>query len=279
MRLLAISDLHLSYDENRRALTQISPSKDDWLILAGDVGETRSHLEFAFSLLSPRFQRLVWVPGNHELWTLPSERHGPRGQFKYEELINLCRTYNVLTPEDPYPVITIGEQEVRIAPLFLLYDYSFRPKHVSLERAVRWAMEGGTHCMDEEFLHPEPYSGIAEWCRARCALTEKRLECCNDGRPLVLINHFPLREDVASTPDVPRFSIWCGTRRSEDWHLRFNAAVVVSGHLHVRSTKHRDGIRFEEVSLGYPKQWRGIRTPNDCVREILPAVPVQLQSE
>jgi hypothetical protein len=68
---------------------------------------------------------------------------------------------------------------------------------------------------------------------------------------------------------MPRFSIWCGTRRTEDWHLRFNAAVVASGHLHIRSTSYRDGVRFEEVSLGYPRQWSGLITPDLCVREIL----------
>ncbi|WP_428669704.1 hypothetical protein [Roseibium sp.] len=37
--------------------------------------------------------------------------------------------------------------------------------------------------------------------------------------------------------------------------MRFNASVVVSGHLHTRRTDWRDGARFEEVSLGYPRQW------------------------
>jgi hypothetical protein len=78
-----------------------------------------------------------------------------------------------------------------------------------------------------------------------------------------------LREDLAKLPRIPRFSIWCGTRRTEDWHLRFNATVVVSGHLHIRSTSHRDGVRFEEVSLGYPRQWSDLITPDHCVREIL----------
>jgi hypothetical protein len=47
--------------------------------------------------------------------------------------------------------------------------------------------------------------------------------------------------------------------------------VVVSGHLHIRSTSHRDGVPFEEVSLGYPQQWSGSITPDHCVREILSA--------
>jgi len=53
----------------------------------------------------------------------------------------------------------------------------------------------------------------------------------------------------------------------------YRADVVVSGHLHIRSTRWRDGVRFEEVSLGYPRQ----RSPDHAVehylREILPGPP------
>jgi predicted phosphodiesterase len=269
MKLYAISDLHLGYEANRRALSGITSHPADWLILAGDVGETAAHLELAFRELKPRFAKLVWVPGNHELWTLPSSDEKARGRFKYDELIELCRFYEVLTPEDPYPIVTIGEREVRIAPLFILYDYSFRPLHIPIERAIDWAREEEIECADEVLLHPDPYADLAEWCHARCEITEQRLKTYRNDLPTVLINHFPLREDLAKLPRIPRFSVWCGTRRTEDWHLRFNAAVVVSGHLHIRSTSHRDGVRFEEVSLGYPRQWSGLITPDQCVREIL----------
>jgi 3',5'-cyclic AMP phosphodiesterase CpdA len=141
MKLYAISDLHLGYEANQRALSGITSHPADWLILAGDVGETAAHLELAFRELKPRFAKLVWGPGNHELWTLPSSDEKARGRFKYDELIELCRFYEVLTPEDPYPIVTIGGREVRIAPLFILYDYSFRPLHIPIERAVDWERE------------------------------------------------------------------------------------------------------------------------------------------
>jgi hypothetical protein len=48
----------------------------------------------------------------------------------------------------------------------------------------------------------------------------------------------------------------------------------VSGHLHLRSTRWRDGVRFEEVSLGYPAQWRQSKAVDDYLRPILPAPPV-----
>jgi hypothetical protein len=44
----------------------------------------------------------------------------------------------------------------------------------------------------------------------------------------------------------------------------------VSGHLHIRSTAYRDGVRFEEVSLGYPRQWREGGGVDAYLREILP---------
>jgi predicted phosphodiesterase len=269
-KLYAISDLHLGHEINRRALLQIKPCPEDWLILAGDVGETLSHVRFAFSILVERFAKVVWVPGNHELWTLPSGAERLRGLRKYEQLVALSGSYGVLTPEDPYPVVRFSEETVRIVPLFLLYDYSFRPPDVPLERAVEWAAETDVLCADEILLHAEPYAGRAQWCHERCRETEKRLGLYHDGIPTVLINHFPLRESLVTLPSIPRFSLWCGTRITDDWHKRFNARVVVFGHLHMRSSTHCDGVRFEEVSLGYPSQWVDRLTIQDCLRQILP---------
>jgi hypothetical protein len=70
---------------------------------------------------------------------------------------------------------------------------------------------------------------------------------------------------------VPRFSLWCGTRRTEAWGRRFRARAVVSGHLHLRTTLWRHGVRYEEVSLGYPRDWRRERGIAAYLREILPA--------
>jgi 3',5'-cyclic AMP phosphodiesterase CpdA len=270
VKLFALSDLHLSYAENRDALLTIASRPDDWLVLAGDIGERREHLDFALRVLTPRFRQIVWVPGNHDLWTVPSHEDKSRGQDKYQRLVELCRSYGVLTPEDSYPIVTFGRHTVRVAPLFLLYDYSFRPPDVPVERAVEWAKETGVVCTDELLLYPDPYPARADWCHARCDLTERRLQSCADGLPTVLVSHFPLRESLVRLPRIPRFSLWCGTRRSDDWHLRFNAIVVISGHLHIRSTQYFDGVRFEEVSLGYPRQWIGRIAFEQCIRQILP---------
>ena len=133
--IYAVSDLHVSYPENRAIVQAIPPHPKDWLIIAGDVGETPAHLEWALKTLITKFYKLIWVPGNHELWTLPNDRIQLKGESRYRYLVELCRDMNVLTPEDPYPVVVCNETTYLLAPLFSLYDYSFRPPNMSQEEA------------------------------------------------------------------------------------------------------------------------------------------------
>ncbi|MGH9360727.1 MAG: metallophosphoesterase, partial [Thermoanaerobaculia bacterium] len=50
------------------------------------------------------------------------------------------------------------------------------------------------------------------------------------------------------------------------------AKAVVYGHLHIRATQWRDGVRCEEVSLGYPQNWEPGRGLASYLREILPGI-------
>lgn len=275
-RLFAISDLHLSRKENREALEAFGRDQsrrydDDWLIVAGDTGERVDHLRIALDVLAPRFAKVVWTPGNHDLWSPAGATDRTRGVERYDELIETCRSYGVLTPEDPYPVWP-GEPgtPTYIVPMFLLFDYSFRPPDITREGAVAWAKSSGVVASDETLLSPVPYLTRDAWCHARCDVTEARLMALPAHARTILINHWPLRYDLARPPRIPRFSIWSGTTRTEHWGERFRARVAISGHLHLRSTLTRHGVRYEEVSLGYPRDWRHERGIAYYFREILP---------
>lgn len=269
MKLFAIADLHVGYEENRRAVQAMPAHPEDWLIVAGDTGEAPSHLEFVLRTLAPRFAQLAWTPGNHDLWTPRTWTSGQRGVAHYERLVALCRKHGVLTPEDPYAAWP-GDGPARVVvPALTLFDYSFRPSSVSRADAVAWAAASGVRSADEDLLAPDPYASCDEWCAARVATTEARLAEVPRETRIIMANHFPLRRELAVLPRIPRFSIWCGTTLTEEWHRRFNIETVVYGHLHMRSTKAIDGVRFEEVSLGYPKQWDQSRGAAHYLRRIL----------
>jgi 3',5'-cyclic AMP phosphodiesterase CpdA len=274
--LLAISDLHVAYQENREIVERLRPgSDDDWLIVAGDVGELFADIEWALGLLSERFAKVIWSPGNHELWSHPKDPEKARGVQRYQALVDMCRAKGIVTPEDPYPVWEGIGGPLTIAPLFLLYDYSFRLEGLETkEAALAHAHEAGVVCTDEHFLHPEPYATLDAWCRARVKETEARLEACDPELRTVLINHWPMTRLPTKVLRYPDFALWCGTELTADWHVRFRAETVVYGHLHIPRTTVEDGVRFQEVSVGYPREWKrhGL-LPEDPLRRVL-TVPV-----
>lgn len=271
-RLLAVSDLHTGYPDNREVIDKLRPDTDeDWLIVAGDVAERADEIERVLRTLKQRFSTVLWAPGNHELWSHPSDPLALRGEPRYQHLVERCRDAGVLTPEDEYPIWRGPGGPVTVAPLFLLYDYTFLPPGIDTqEAALALAYETGVVCTDEHLLHPDPYPSRAAWCRARVAYTEQRLDGRDPTLPTILVNHFPMTRHPTLVLRYPQFAQWCGTVLTADWHVRYNARAVVYGHLHIPRTTSEDGVRFEEVSLGYPREWRPRERHAPWPRQILP---------
>lgn len=68
----------------------------------------------------------------------------------------------------------------------------------------------------------------------------------------------------------PEFAQWCGTELAADWHRRFDTAVLVCGPLRFLRSEVHDGVPFEEVSPGYPREWGARPEPVDVLRAIPP---------
>ena len=272
-RLLALSDLHVAHKENRAIVEELRPaSPGDWLLLAGDVGEYYPDIEWALTTLSRRFAQVVWTPGNHELWTRKKDPVQLRGEERYARLVELCRGLGIATPEDPYLTWTGDGGPVTIAPVFGLYDYTFRPDGAQTkEEGLAIAYKTGVVCTDEMLLHPDPYPSREAWCQARIAATERLLDQLGSDPPVVFVSHYPLVREPTRVLRYPQFAQWCGTDRTAGWHTRFNAVAVVYGHIHIPRTTWYDGVRFEEVSTGYPREWRHRDRPPGVPRQILPA--------
>ncbi len=270
--LFATSDLHGSFLENKRIIDQMRPeSPDDWLIVAGDVDDTFSKVEATLSLLRSRFAKVIWTPGNHDLWTLRDDPVQLRGTARYQALVEMCRYNDILTPEDEYAIWPDPSGPLTIVPMFLLYDYSWlAPGTTTKKESLAYAHETGVVCADEVLLHPDLYPNRESWCRARLDDTERRLLTLGSDVKTILVGHWPLVRQPTQTLRFPEFAQWCGTTRTADWHIRFRASVVIYGHLHIPRTTYYDGVRFEEVSIGYPREWSK-RSKPPMLRKVLPA--------
>ena len=192
------------------------------------------------------------------------------GRARYDYLVEMCDEMGIVTPEHPYPVWTEGGGPATIVPMFLLYDYTFLPAGTTTKaEGLAVAKERSVVCTDEFLLSCEPYATRDAWCRDRLKYTRSRLEELDWMVPTVLVNHFPLRREPCDVLFFPEFSLWCGTTETADWHTRYNAVCSVYGHLHIPRTTWYDGVRFEEVSVGYPREWHR-RKPYRWLRQILP---------
>jgi 3',5'-cyclic AMP phosphodiesterase CpdA len=271
--LVAISDLHVSHGSNRALVERLKPSSTrDWLIVAGDITDSLADFDWTLGLLANRFEKVLWVPGNHELWSWSDEPEQFRGNGRYEHLVKLCRDHGVITPEDPIQVWHGSNGPVAVVLLFLLYDYSFGwHDGMPRKRVLELAEDAGVLCSDEALLRPDPFETREAWCHERLRISEERLSRLSRDLPTILVNHFPLNERPTQRLLRREFAPWCGTRLTADWHLRFRARAVVYGHLHIPHTAYYEGVRFEEVSLGYPREQSVFgRSENELLRQILP---------
>ncbi len=278
-RLLAVSDLHVRYPANRAVVEEVRPTHPgDWLIVAGDVADLVADVAWVLELLRSRFTRVIWVPGNHELWTPGKDPVPLRGEARYRHLVEICRGLDVLTPEDPFPVWGGAGGPATVAPLFTLFDYSFLPEGTTTsEQGLAAAYAAGVVCSDEHHLHPDPHPTRGDWCRARIVESERRLDACDPLLPTVLVNHWPLTRLPTRVLRYPEFALWCGSVATADWHVRYRATAVVYGHLHIPRVTVEDGVRFVESSLGYPREWQvrqernGVPVTDLLLRQVLPA--------
>src|SRR5262249_60233356 len=98
-----------------------------------------------------------WVAGNAEAWTDGRDPVRLRGEERYLALVAACRGLGVVTPEDPYPVWTGDGGPLLVVPLFVLYDYSFRPVGAgSVHEGLAMARAAGGVRTGEGLAPPPP---------------------------------------------------------------------------------------------------------------------------
>ena len=131
VKFYAISDCHVCFRNESPAVGGLSSMQRTGSILAGDFwARRRVTCNWPWRWPDPAVRSRDSGAGNHELWSLPSDPDKVRGEARYLRCVEICRELGVLTPEDPYPVWPGAGPPCVVVPLFLLYDYSFRPDDV-----------------------------------------------------------------------------------------------------------------------------------------------------
>jgi predicted phosphodiesterase len=253
MRIFALSDIHIDYETNARWVEDLSTAEyqDDVLILAGDVSDTRRLLEWCLGTLARRFKKVLFVPGNHDLWVVREDR-GKDSMQKFDEVCAVVESSGASMQPFRAPGVSIF-------PLLGWYDYSFGEPSDELRsiwmdyRACRW---------------PDGYTEKSVAAHF-AAFNDKHTSAA--GGTVITYSHFLPRIDVmpASIPAAGKLLYPILGSAQLDLQLRrLNADIHVYGHSHVNRRVTIDGVTYINNAFGYPSEtWitsKGLTCIHDC---------------
>jgi len=247
LRVFAVSDIHLDYEQNRRWLHELSRQEfcEDVLILAGDITDTMPLLEEGLTAVACRFFEVIYVPGNHELWV---HRNGADNSLEqFEAIRRVAQDNGVLMEPRHYDSLSI-------VPLFGWYDYSFGQPSPELRRgwldfsACRW---------------PNGFDP-ARVTRHFVAMNEPALNVRN--RTVISFSHFLPRIDLMPAfipPNKRKLYPVLGSSLLEQQIRKLGSDIHIYGHSHVNLRSAKDGTIYLNNAFGYPHETR--RTAKELV--------------
>ncbi|BBO59622.1 metallophosphoesterase [Mycoavidus sp. B2-EB] len=253
MRVFALSDLHIDYELNQQWTAQLSTYdyRDDVLILAGDVSDSLLQLEWCLKSLVSRFKKILYVPGNHDLWVIrdKSERHS---LDKFNQICTLVRDCGA-------SMQAFHEGSLSIIPLLGWYDYSFGQPDTELFSiwadfyACRWPAHFSARDITTHFVQ----------------LNEPILS--HVRQTVISFSHFLPRIDLmpAYIPlDKRKLYPVLGAYALETQIRQLASKIHVYGHSHINQNITIDGISYINNAFGYPQEVRITAKQLLCVYEI-----------
>lgn len=252
MRIFALSDIHVDYEANARWIDDLSLAdyRDDVLILAGDVSDTLRLLEWCLRSFAARFKKVLFVPGNHDLWVVRDAAH-KTSLDKFAEVAALVEVCGA-------SMRTFRHRGVAIVPLLGWYDYSFGAPTPELKsmwmdyHACRWP------------------SGFQEREIAEHFAAMNVNDASVIGERTITFSHFLPRIDLmpAFIPSNLRelYPVLGSTLLESQLRAR-NSTLHVYGHSHVNRAIDIDGVTYVNNAFGYPAETRIAAKALLCIHE------------
>ena len=258
MRVFAVSDIHVDYQENMNWIRDLSRTayRRDTLILAGDVSHDFQKIETAFNYLLERFNHVFYVPGNHELWNMKSV-FGDSLE-KFHQLLALCGTWGVRTEPG-----RVGSPDfpVWIVPLFSWYVKPEEgPESLFVEKPGE---DPGLEIWSDHYFVKWP-PGMGSPAAYFLGLNRSRLDRSFDA-PIISFSHFLPRIDlifsresedrgmgpIKDTHRSFNFSRVAGSKALERQIRRLGSRIHVYGHQHRNRFRMVDEVLYVSQCLGY----------------------------
>jgi Calcineurin-like phosphoesterase len=238
MRILAISDLHSDFRENKWLLEQLPDVtyRRDILIAAGDISDRLDTLKSTLGLLRAKFMKVFYVPGNHELWV---RKGGGTSVEKFFTVLALCEALDIQTSPE-------NVSGVWIVPLFSWYEPQFDADDSGDADALGgWA---------DFYLCKWP-PGMGQVCDFFLKMNAPRLRSY-DG-PVISFSHFLPRRDLLPSTERLKFKGLpkvAGCAALDDQIRSLKSCVHVFGHSHISCDRVIDGVRYIQNPLRYPRE-------------------------
>ncbi len=238
MRIFAISDIHIDYDENRKWVFNLSQNeyKKDILIVAGDVTDDLSSLKHTFEALKNRFMEVFFVPGNHDLWV--RQNNEMTSMEKYWQIRNAVDDFHVHMKPMHFPGLVI-------VPLLGWYDYSFGQPSDELMNiwadffACKWGKD-----LDENAITNFFIAENNEYTKIK-------------SRFVISFSHFLPRIDLMPSfiPQKNRVLYpVLGTSKLEKQIRELNSKIHIYGHSHVNRRVTLNDTLYLNNAFGYPHE-------------------------
>ncbi|RYE39482.1 MAG: metallophosphoesterase [Hyphomicrobiales bacterium] len=239
MRVFAISDLHTDYEGNAAwvASLPIDDFRNDVLIVAGDITDSPTLFAHTLEQLVRRFAKVVFVPGNHDLWVA---RHGKPADslWKFAEVQRIALSCGACV--GPW-----HRDGVTVIPLHGWYDGSFGTPDADLKAC--WA-DFHTCRWPKGLDYPKVALRFL-------ALNEPNLY--PRAGTVISCSHFVPRIDAMPAARTPRGQ-WLhpvlGSTVLEAQLRRLGSSIHVYGHSHINCRITLDGVTYVNNALGYPSE-------------------------
>jgi predicted phosphodiesterase len=240
VRVFAVSDLHVDYEENRRWLHNLSEQEyqDDVLILAGDVSDLIARLVESFEALQHRFAEVLFVPGNHELWV---HRDGTGDSLaKFGQIKRIAAEHGVRM--EPAHLNSLS-----IVPLLGWYDYSFGRPTSEVQRA--WVDFGACRWPDT-YDQAAITNHFVELNKPHLSVRNQRIISFSHFLPRIDLMPFTIPERKRTLYPV------LGTVHLEQQIRQLGADIHVYGHSHINMRNYKDKTIYINNAFGYPHETR-----------------------